>query len=158
MQIAATENFLAPLMLLEKLQPVVVQVVTTLRDSQICHGICSNNYKGCIPELTYKFNKCVSAIVVILRQLVLRIFSLKKSIGLWKRTVLIKQLALLLPALPVCLNLWVLQACILSAQAETWKLTPPIPLHESVHNSSNILTTLFYFSLEGNTDTSLIIS
>ena len=35
---------IAPLMLLEKLQPIA-RVVTIWRDSQICHGTCSYNYK-----------------------------------------------------------------------------------------------------------------
>ena len=47
------------------------------------------------------FNRCVSAGVVILFQIVLSVFAVKKLIGLWKKLVLVKQLALLLPALPV---------------------------------------------------------
>ena len=79
----------------------VVQVMITSRDSQTCHGILSWNDRGCASKLTFQFNWCVSAVLVILWQLVSSVFAVKKLIGLWERWVLVKQLALLMSALLV---------------------------------------------------------
>ena len=67
-------------------------------------------------------------------------------------------MALLLPVLPVPQFYGFCKLAYLQYRQKQESSSSPIPLHESVHNNSNILATSFYISSEGNTGTVLTVN